>query len=291
MREVSFMKELRSLLMATVGGLLFTAGAFVAPANAALLNISFSGEEVSGSFTLDTISRTISEFNINGQVITEFPVVLSTFLTQEQTKFVVLGTGGRLVEANLVFEGEALAEQLSESPDDYQFKNGFYLDEAGVQRISSVNITVQDTPSHSELPLENTINVELDTPFQLQYGQVASISSEELEIKFLNVTQDSRCPTKVQCIRAGEVTIELEVLKDNSAIGNLCLTSEGESEDVRDFNGYSIKLVKVDPYPTTTQPIKTSNYVATLIVSKSSSELTTSPNQTANTNCAFTSIQ
>lgn len=121
---------------------------------------------------------------------------------------------------------------------------------------------------------ENTITAELDTPFQIKFGQTVSIGSEELEIKFLNVT-DSRCPANAFCIWQGAVKIELEVFKDGYNIDNLILTSEVAHQKYLaspDFDGYSVKLLGVDPYPGVAPKTKISDYVATLIVSKKTEE-------------------
>ncbi|MBD2775406.1 hypothetical protein [Iningainema tapete] len=121
---------------------------------------------------------------------------------------------------------------------------------------------------------ENTISAELDTPFKLKFGQTVFIGSEELEIKFLKVT-DSRCPANAFCIRQGEVKIELEILKDGDTIDNLILTSEVTNQKYlasADFDGYSVKLLRVDPYPGLAPKTTISDYVARLIVSKKAEE-------------------
>ncbi|MBR8833728.1 MAG: hypothetical protein DSM106950_06730 [Stigonema ocellatum SAG 48.90 = DSM 106950] len=143
---------------------------------------------------------------------------------------------------------------------------GFFSIDGYIQPIKA---SAQEIPSNYEQLLEKQNRAKLDTQFKLKYGQIALISSEKLRIKFLNVTNDSRCPIDVQCIQAGQVTIELEIFKNNRSIGTLSLTSNAGREDlaIGYVDGYSIKLVRVDPLPRTTKPIDISDYVATLIVS------------------------
>lgn len=55
------------------------------------------------------------------------------------------------------------------------------------------------------------IEAQLDQEFQLSVRQVALIESESLSITFLDVLEDSRCPSDVVCIWAGNAEVELEV--------------------------------------------------------------------------------
>jgi hypothetical protein len=121
------------------------------------------------------------------------------------------------------------------------------------------------TPDGRTFVEESVINADLDARFQLKINQIATIKSEKLEIKFLNIT-DSRCPSNARCVRAGEATILVNILN----FGDFSLTSTAANEDlaVKNFDGYSIKLVEVDPYPKATKKIGALDYTATLVVSK-----------------------
>ncbi|MDF5718815.1 MAG: hypothetical protein PUP93_34360 [Rhizonema sp. NSF051] len=144
---------------------------------------------------------------------------------------------------------------------------GFFSINAYLQPIK---VSAQDVPSSYEQLRVKSSRVKLDTKFKLKYGQTAFINSEKLGIKFLTVA-DSRCPANARCIRAGDVTIELEILKNGDTIDDLMLTSEVTNQDYlasADFDGYSIKLLSVDPYPGLAPKTKISDDVATLIVSK-----------------------
>lgn len=116
----------------------------------------------------------------------------------------------------------------------------------------------------------NGIPVKLDSQFQLKVNQLAYVQSENIKIKFLDVIQDSRCPSDVVCIRAGEVAILVNVIKNNKNFGDFMLIISPGNEDLTSeiFDGYYIKLIKVDPYPNTSKKIELSDYVATLIVTK-----------------------
>ncbi|OGF67153.1 MAG: hypothetical protein A2Y62_08915 [Candidatus Fischerbacteria bacterium RBG_13_37_8] len=107
-----------------------------------------------------------------------------------------------------------------------------------------------------------------DKQFILKINQTALLKSENIQIEFLRVTADSRCPSDVTCIWAGEVTIELAISKDDVDKGKITLIN-GASEKLKSFyniDGYCIDLLKVEPYPSTLQKINPADYSITLII-------------------------
>jgi len=113
------------------------------------------------------------------------------------------------------------------------------------------------------------VSAELDKQFSLKANQTASIDSEGLTIKFREISGDSRCPSDVVCVWAGEVTAKLELKKStNEAPIQLILGAGADNRSEAEFDDYSIKLVSVDPYPKTTGSIQQSNYSVILSVSK-----------------------
>lgn len=116
-------------------------------------------------------------------------------------------------------------------------------------------------------PGNKLVNAKLNVPFQLKINQIATIKSENLKIKFLNVSSDSRCPADVNCIWQGEVTIVVNIVKDGQNLGNFRLSSLLNPEIT--VNQYSVKLTNVSSGPVLSgKPIKISDYVVTLVVSK-----------------------
>jgi serpin B len=104
-------------------------------------------------------------------------------------------------------------------------------------------------------------------PVKLAIGQVASFDSADLRFRFANITEDSRCPSEVQCIWEGQVIVSLEAIRQGQNIGNfsLALGPDGELSSTN-FEGYLVRLVRVEPYPVSTEPIHSADYVATLII-------------------------
>jgi hypothetical protein len=120
----------------------------------------------------------------------------------------------------------------------------------------------------SKTTTATTTAVFLDSQFTLAPGQPVRMASEAMDIKFIGVSQDSRCPTGVQCIRAGDVSAEIEItiagkvnqitLKDDPAAG----AAQGYV-----FQGYMIAF-SVAPYPEANKTIAKEDYRLSLEFSK-----------------------
>ncbi len=84
----------------------------------------------------------------------------------------------------------------------------------------------------------------------LKVGQTLSIQSEKLDIKFLGVISDSRCPKGVVCFWAGQAMVSINVVKSQQNLGDFQLidTNDGRVSSVL-VDIYKISLLKVEPYP------------------------------------------
>lgn len=92
------------------------------------------------------------------------------------------------------------------------------------------------------------INASLGEQFSLVIGQGASISGENLEVRFIEVIGDSRCPQEVTCIWAGEASCLIEITYSGSTFPKV-LTQPGLSEPPQsDFQDYVIAF-DLQPYP------------------------------------------
>ena len=113
----------------------------------------------------------------------------------------------------------------------------------------------------------NALNASLDSQFTLAPGQPARIASEAMEIKFISVTTDSRCPTGVECIQAGVVTCNIEITKDNVKT-QLFLGEVGTMINNTPFQNYTFTF-HVLPYPEAGKKIPKGDYRLYLTVSNS----------------------
>jgi hypothetical protein len=102
----------------------------------------------------------------------------------------------------------------------------------------------------------------LATEFTLAPGQTAKARGADLEVGFVEVTEDSRCPRDVTCVWAGEVKIRVSV-RSGSAEATRHEVLESESVVA---GGYRVAVVRVEPARVSTRPIAAGDYRATLRV-------------------------
>ncbi|MEN8218938.1 MAG: hypothetical protein ABFS56_21715 [Pseudomonadota bacterium] len=107
------------------------------------------------------------------------------------------------------------------------------------------------------------VNAQLAAPFNLFVGQSAILDA--LEIQFVAIQEDSRCPTDVVCVWAGNVIVVLQVYQEQQqAVEVLLNTNSVVGPTAVKFDKYRLELKKVRPEPISTQAI--SEYEITLVV-------------------------
>lgn len=107
----------------------------------------------------------------------------------------------------------------------------------------------------------------LGKEFTIKVGEQVVIQEAGLKISFSVVKEDSRCPTGVNCIWAGNGKIVVKVSKTGKKAADVQLNTGIEPRNGR-YQDYDIKLIGLDPYPKENVGIKRGDYVATLVVSK-----------------------
>ena len=112
--------------------------------------------------------------------------------------------------------------------------------------------------------------VRLGRSFTLKAGRQVTLQGGKLRIKFAAVEEDSRCPSDVTCVWAGNASVRLEVSARGKDNQNLTLSTGHGATFVseREYHGYKVRLVALNPYPRSTQHIAPGDYVATLLVTK-----------------------
>jgi hypothetical protein len=102
----------------------------------------------------------------------------------------------------------------------------------------------------------------------LSEGQTATIQGESLKIKFIDVTNDSRCPTGVTCIWAGEVKCNVEITDIEGGELQTLVQSGGTSGFASTaFNEYRINF-NVQPHPVAGKEISQGEYRLILKINK-----------------------
>ena len=134
------------------------------------------------------------------------------------------------------------------------------------------------TSCQSATPFPN-ITAPTDSEFTLAPDQTVTITDTELTIKLIGVTDDERCPSEIECVVSGPVSVSLSVQAGNGTPNDLNLqtftsnngrTPDIEFEGMKDravYEGYVIRVVSVLPYPAKSfNEIKDSEYRVTFVV-------------------------
>lgn len=111
---------------------------------------------------------------------------------------------------------------------------------------------------------------QLDQEYALPFGAILRFASEGLRVGFMDLQEDSRCPSDVTCSHVGQAMILMDTAHDSSRLlGGFTLTVGNDLEAASEkFQGYTVTLINLDPYPISTQEIRPQDYIATVVVTK-----------------------
>lgn len=139
-----------------------------------------------------------------------------------------------------------------------------------IQKTETTVATAPVTDTTIQEPKEEIVNINLNTEFQLKINQVAFLKSENIKIKFLNILEDSRCPSGVQCVWQGQARVQINIEKDNNNLGDFILTSLAGKENIsiKDFDGYTIQLLEVMPHPKYNEKAETDKTIRLIVEKK-----------------------
>ena len=101
---------------------------------------------------------------------------------------------------------------------------------------------------------------------RLAAGQRGTVDDGRLTIDFRAVANDSRCPSTVVCVWAGNAAAALELMAD-ARRSSATLHTTLEPRRVT-YGGYDVALLHVEPYPDGHRPIAPAEYVAVLEVTR-----------------------
>ncbi|UUO03421.1 hypothetical protein M4D79_10565 [Mycolicibacterium novocastrense] len=116
----------------------------------------------------------------------------------------------------------------------------------------------------------DTVEAGLDRPFVLAGGQQAEIVGEPLRLRFIEIPEDSRCPTEVECFWTGQARIVVVVDDERSGEQTVEFNTNsapGQNRQTVQVGDYALALQALDPYPRTPEDVPPlSDYRATLLV-------------------------
>jgi hypothetical protein len=121
--------------------------------------------------------------------------------------------------------------------------------------LTSIIYSQDSTKTHIETPKIIT-NLPLGKTYK----------SSKIQIKFVDVLTDSRCPKDVTCVWAGQVVVLVDIMQDNTLIEQRELIFQPGKEDNKEwmllFSSGDIKISAYDvlPYPKSRDKIKKEDY-------------------------------
>ena len=87
-----------------------------------------------------------------------------------------------------------------------------------------------------------------------------------IKIKFVDLIEDSRCPTDTTCVWAGNAKISVQLSKNGKK--KILEMNSGISPKTVHFEVYDITLTRLTPAPASNIRIRKDGYVATFTITK-----------------------
>ena len=115
--------------------------------------------------------------------------------------------------------------------------------------------------------MEPTIPAEPGVAFELPVGKTAALNGNGARITFKQVKEDSRCPTDVTCVWAGDARIELTISRNGSSDDTKILSLSAANSEARSGD-IQIRFVGLTPVPRQADANKPRAYVAQLVVNR-----------------------
>jgi hypothetical protein len=117
----------------------------------------------------------------------------------------------------------------------------------------------------------NPASANLGEVFTVAAGEEATINGENLRLRFVEVLEDSRCPTEVNCAWTGQARIAITVQQGEGEPVTVAFNTNpapDQNQQTAVVGAYTIELQSLEPYPQTTAAIPFEEYRATLVVRK-----------------------
>ena len=102
--------------------------------------------------------------------------------------------------------------------------------------------------------------------FTLKAGKKMTAKKSKLKIKFISVTEDSRCPEGVNCIWAGNAKVKVEVIGARSTQIFEFNTNAGPKGN--QLEGWAITIDSLTPYPKSGVTLDPKKYSAKFTITR-----------------------
>ena len=118
-------------------------------------------------------------------------------------------------------------------------------------------------------PPETVQEAPLGQEFTLRPAESVRIAGTPLVLTFDRITEDSRCPTDVNCVWAGNAVVRLATRVAGAPRGPVELHTTTVDKRGAAVDGYRVQLVRLAPNRTQSTTITQDQYLATLTVVRS----------------------
>ena len=106
----------------------------------------------------------------------------------------------------------------------------------------------------------------LDEPFALNVSQSLVIGDDALQVGFVGVIEDSRCPVDVTCVWGGDVIADLWLQVAGEPVQSFVLHLARQFPYLITVGDYTLTLLQVLPARYQDVPIEPDDYVVRLVV-------------------------
>jgi hypothetical protein len=113
-------------------------------------------------------------------------------------------------------------------------------------------------------PLQTAVIVEPGVNFALAPGQTAEVKRADTRITFRQVREDSRCPTDVTCVWAGDAKVEVVISRTGVPDDTRILSITPPNNEVRVGN-LRLVFVGLTPVPRQANASAPRNYLAEFV--------------------------
>lgn len=98
--------------------------------------------------------------------------------------------------------------------------------------------------------------------FELSLGEKVTVGRDNASVEFIDVLEDSRCPSNVTCVWAGNGKVQLRFDNKDIQLNTYLDLQEVSLEDV------NIQLLSLDPYPEYPHQFEKEDYKIRLLITK-----------------------
>lgn len=112
-----------------------------------------------------------------------------------------------------------------------------------------------------ESPLTNHV-YDYNEEFEMTLGEEVRIGRERIQVEFVDVLEDSRCPSNVTCVWAGNGKVQIRFDRNNIQLNTYLEPQKVSTENV------NIQLVSLEPYPEEPRQFEKEEYKVRLLITK-----------------------